>query len=91
MNHKLAVDGPEGELPKYSNLLAFKYIYKYDPFIVTGKFGVDFGNKSIFKSLNVFLGKNYTIGNSLIFKTSATCGKIWGRNLLKNDYFYGSN
>ena len=68
-----------------------KYIYKYAPLIVTGKFGVDFGNKSIFKSLNLFVGKNVVLGDSVMVKTSASYANIWGKNVLKNDYFFGSN
>lgn len=90
-NHKFALNGPEGELPKYSNLFAFKYIYKYDPFVVTGKLGVDVGNKSVFKSLKIFLGKSFSLGDRILLKTSASYSNIWGKNILKNDYFYGSN
>ena len=67
-NHKFASNEPEGELPKYSNLFAFKYIYKYDPFVVTGKLGVDVGNKSVFKSLKIFLGKSFSLGDRILLK-----------------------
>lgn len=85
---KFGLNQPERDLPKHSNLLALKYIYKYAPFVVTGKFGIDFGNSSIFKAISLTVSKDLRLGDALLLNLRATFANMWGRNILKNDLFF---